>query len=100
MSASVLFLSIARLNSCDRHGGDRWPGRPLTERARPEAKGKEIKIGRRVVRPVSLALMVPAPALGAAANAFADGNVSWRNAATGKYPMTAQGHLRNGADRK
>ncbi|MFG2486373.1 hypothetical protein ACGFSI_26915 [Streptomyces virginiae] len=48
-----------------------------------------MKISRRVVRPVSVALMVPALALGAATNAFADGNVSWRNVATGKYLMVA-----------
>ncbi|MGW7332745.1 RICIN domain-containing protein [Streptomyces sp. NPDC054840] len=50
-----------------------------------------MKISRRVVRPVSVALMIPALALGAATNAFADGNVSWRNVATGKYLLTGQG---------
>ncbi|MFE9256388.1 ricin-type beta-trefoil lectin domain protein [Streptomyces sp. NPDC006879] len=50
-----------------------------------------MNISKRVSRPLAVATMVPALAIGAASNAFADGNVSWRNVATGKYLMVAQG---------
>ncbi|MFJ7156766.1 RICIN domain-containing protein [Streptomyces sp. NPDC101118] len=46
---------------------------------------------RSMARALTIGAATSALAVGVATSAFADGNVSWRNAATGKYLMVAQG---------